>query len=417
MKKIITLICLLSVTGCSSTTAPASIVTFVPSSHSSVPKSAPQTIDVDLTALTLSDALRLARETSPALAAARHKITGQQHRQRAAGQTPNPRVTLGNEKIGLSQPIVIGGDLQEQRSITDAQLGLAEARFQQASLAVDAELRGAFAALLMLQTANEYQQEIVTVSAQCLQTARLEVEAGESTADVISEKLITDSKHQAQAESISCKLALAQQQLATLLNVSAQGLAVEGDLSSIVEIPKLEELLSNIDQIPLIAESLSRAQVAKARAKLAYAQAIPDFNLELFYTDDAQIEAAILFELPLNSRNNALHSSAKQSQLAAQSELDLATQQTRISLQMLRSELEHATEDYSRMHNVVLAAYLRSYDIASTRFLAGDISEKQLRVARLSLLNAQIEDLQAWLLMMQSWQDVRALVKTVPNSN
>ncbi|MBT4465238.1 MAG: TolC family protein, partial [Planctomycetes bacterium] len=114
--------------------------------------------------LSLEQALQLARSNSPALAAAQFQINAQQSLQSAAGQLPNPQVTLGNEKIGLSQPVILGQDLQRQQNVGAAQINVLEAELRSVQLQVDAQLRGAFSSLLMLQRAADLQQQLVKLS-------------------------------------------------------------------------------------------------------------------------------------------------------------------------------------------------------------------------------------------------------------
>ena len=108
--------------------------------------------------LSLEQALQLARSNSPALAAAQFPINAQQSLQSAAGQLPHPQVTLGNEKIGLSQPVILGQDLQRQQNVGAAQINVLEAELRSVQLQVDAQLRGAFSSLLMQQRADNLQQ-------------------------------------------------------------------------------------------------------------------------------------------------------------------------------------------------------------------------------------------------------------------
>jgi outer membrane protein TolC len=360
--------------------------------------------------LSLEQALQLARIHSPALAAAQFQINAKRSLHSAVGQFPNPQVTLGNEKIGLSQPVILGQDLQQQHNVGTAQLSVLEAEFRNVQLQVDAQLRGAFSSLLMLQRAAELQQQLIELSENAVHITQAQIAAGELTASASATTTAAAALYQAQAKSVLRKLETARSKLAMLMNVDHHGFKVVGELDGILKIPKLNELLDRIESLPIIEKELSKVQVAKRQKGFAYAQSIPNFDLELYYTSDEQIEAAVLFELPFNGKRNARHKSAAQQQQAARSTLMLRTQEARIALQQMHADIERATDAYSQVHDVVLANQQQVFAIANARFEAGDISKQQLGAEQMALLHVQLEELQAWLQMMQSWQAIRSLL-------
>jgi outer membrane protein TolC len=360
--------------------------------------------------LSLEQALQLARIHSPALAAAQFQINAKRSLHSAVGQFPNPQVTLGNEKIGLSQPVILGQDLQQQHNVGTAQLSVLEAEFRNVQLQVDAQLRGAFSSLLMLQRAAELQQQLIELSENAVHITQAQIAAGELTASASATTTAAAALYRAQAKSVLRKLETARSKLAMLMNVDHHGFKVVGELDGILKIPKLNELLDRIESLPIIEKELSKVQVAKRQKGFAYAQSIPNFDLELYYTSDEQIEAAVLFELPFNGKRNARHKSAAQQQQAARSTLMLRTQEARIALQQMHADIERATDAYSQVHDVVLANQQQVFAIANARFEAGDISKQQLGAEQMALLHVQLEELQAWLQMMQSWQAIRSLL-------
>ena len=414
MKYFSFIILLSSLSACASRDSGALLVHYTPPQNTEIDvaevASATAIECSSLPTVTLDEVLRAARENSPALSSARSRITAQQYRHQAAGQYPNPQVTLGNEKIGLSQPIIIGGDLSDQRDVAAAQLAVAEADFSQVQLQVDAQLRGAFASLLMLQMAVDYQQQLVVLSQQTLATIGAQVAAGELTASATNELLITIADQEFQIMALQRKLKLAQRKLATLTAAPSDDLIAEGNLQETVAVPQLALLLADMERLPVIAKSLSQAQVAKMQQQLAYAQAIPDFDLELFYTHDGQVEAALLFELPLSNRNNDLYRGAQQLAQSAQSDTELQIQDTRIALLKMHVALEQSIADYSRFNETVVPLQQRSYNMALAQHHAGDISLATLNSAHTQLLDAQISSLQAWLQMILDWQTVRQII-------
>lgn len=413
MKKISLIVFALTMVACASTDRPTPFVTNDSRSTLDANPLTIPTSDWGSNAnITLEMALTAARNNSPALKAAQFRIVAQQHTQRAAGQYPNPEMTLGNEKIGLSQPVILGGDLASKEKVAAAQLGIVEAEYQQAILQVDAQLRGAFASLLMLQLANDYQAQRLVLTDQSLNIMRAQVDAGEIARGATTTLLLEQASLQAQQDALSLQLDSARHQLATLVGAASNDFVAIGELNTIVKLPKLKELLANIEQLPAVAKSLSQAQVAKMQQDLAYAQAIPDFNIELFYTADEQVEASVLFELPLSGRRRELHRSARQQLLAAQSDADLSAQQMRIALQGMYAQLKQATNAYSRASTVVIGTLQQQLLLTQSRFEAGDISMASLNDAESMLLSAQISSLEAWLNMILAWQQVRSVVRT-----
>ncbi|MFT7516317.1 MAG: outer membrane protein TolC [Myxococcota bacterium] len=413
MKKISFIVLASVMAACASSDGPTPFATYDPPPTLVVsPLVMPTTHWGSKEKVTLEMALTAARNNSPALKAAQFRIAAQQHAQRAAGQYPNSEVTLGNEKIGLSQPIVLGGDLDSEEKIATAQLGIVEAEYQQAILQVDATLRGAFASLLMLQLANDYQAQRLVLAGQSLSIVRAQVDAGEIANDATTSLLLEQASLQAQQDTLSVQLDAARHQLATLVGAVSNDFIAVGELNTIVKLPRLEELLANIEQLPSVAKSLSQTQVAKMQRDLAYAQAIPDFNIELFYTADEQIEASVLFELPLNRQRRELHRSAQQQLLAAQSDAELSAQQMRLALQEMHSQLKRATTEYSRASTIVIDTLQQQLLLTKSRFEAGDISLESLNNAESMLLRAQISSLEAWLNMILAWQRVRSIVRS-----
>jgi cobalt-zinc-cadmium efflux system outer membrane protein len=143
------------------------------------------------TPLILEQALMLARNSSPALRAARLNINAAERAVGAAGLWSNPVLGVEAEglggdldlyrdaeySIGIKQEFQLGGKQRKDRTLAEQLIGVYEASSDEAMMALETEVRLAFAELLA-------QQEISKVRDQQMELARAFVEVARRRLDV-----------------------------------------------------------------------------------------------------------------------------------------------------------------------------------------------------------------------------------------
>jgi len=368
--------------------------------------------------LSLKDAIESAQKNSPALNAAQFQVEAQAQRLGVAGRLPNPKIGVkseGDTLIGFSQAIPLGGQGGKARAVETERLHAAQLHREKIAREVEAQIRGAFATALSLQIAGGIQTERVVITRQQLELRQAQVREGDLIPSDMTDLRIRLTSANAELERLTRNHHLALDELTTRMGfTNAHNLQLQGDLSSVLDLPNLNRLLARIADIPTVAEALSNAQVAQLRVHLADAKKIPDLNLELFYrqADDGQdaYDAAVLFDIPIRGRASANSRIAQAEASAAQQNAQLQIQETRLALSKSHAQLVQAHATLQRHQNEITPAISQQMQAAEHQFAAGETSLEQALTQRALLAQAKLQELNAWRDFMLAWSAMNVFI-------
>ncbi len=144
--------------------------------------------------LSLAEALDLAAEHSPVLAAARHQVEAAESRVLQAGRWANPELEFEIENFGgndelhgfesaestlvISQPLRIGGKIKHGRAVAESDSALAGRRQESVELDVRARTTSAFYSVLTAQERVGLGRELLSLAQSFADTVDARVEAG-----------------------------------------------------------------------------------------------------------------------------------------------------------------------------------------------------------------------------------------------
>ncbi len=137
-------------------------------------------------ALTLDEALRIARERFPALVAAKSEVAAARARVRSQGAFPNPSLEAKREEgtadrehaIELKQELEIFGQWLLRKRKASSELTGQEQVFQRELLDLTLQVKTAFFELIAAETVSEVARENLSVAERLLKAARTRFEVG-----------------------------------------------------------------------------------------------------------------------------------------------------------------------------------------------------------------------------------------------
>jgi len=141
--------------------------------------------------LTMADAVGLALEQHPSVAAARHRVQAARHRARAASAFPNAELTFtpfwgsanvggSDEELIVHQPLDVRGERRLQTRVAGAQLSTAESEADVAAQDLALEVRTAYIELLLARDMVSLNETLVQTATQFRDAAQTRFDAGDA---------------------------------------------------------------------------------------------------------------------------------------------------------------------------------------------------------------------------------------------
>ena len=253
--------------------------------------------------LTLQQALALSLEYAPALQAGRLQIQTKQIQSKYAGNWANPELEIELENFGgsgdfsgtqslettfsLAQSFPLGHDLKYMQRIAGHESELAAWDQQAMRLALLMQVTQRYIQAQTAQQRLEQSAQSLKLVKQVYDLTRKRIEAG-----VSPQVQLTRSAVQVAQMQMSHQQAVRQRdadmlQLALLWGLTETTFdSVQNNLTSLNELPQLDQLFGYIQQNPQIARWASELSKRQAEYQLARAQAIPDLVGRLGYRHD-----------------------------------------------------------------------------------------------------------------------------------
>lgn len=252
-------------------------------------------------ALTLNEALTIARERFPALRAANNEVVAARARVRSQGAFPNPRLGAKREEgsgdreegIELTQEIEVFGQWLLRRRKASWELTGKEQDFQREVLDLTLRVKTAFFELIAAETVAEVARENLSVAERLLKAARTRFETGDAPrADWIKAEV---EYTRALQEVLRAQRALGERRaglsfflgrdLATPLKVVEPALRkIEQDLARLRE--------TAIRLRPEVRRAEAAQQAAESQVSLAKSKWLPTFSVSAEYMRERKAGAS-----------------------------------------------------------------------------------------------------------------------------
>lgn len=380
--------------------------------------------------LDLAQALALAIDGRPELAAARAELAAAQHRAQASGQWPEANLVARAEAaplegrtvddadllVGIAQPLPLSARPDAERARADAEATRVAARVATVERSVVDAARGAFATALFTQHAAELR---ATLAAQA-EALRAPVEARGAQGDATASERVhaaLAARTAATAARIAERAATAaRSELAAAIGRPHASIdAVAGDLATVLELPALERLAVRLSDHPALRAAHADAAAARAAITLARAERIPDLELELLYrrigVDDVHaFDVGLSFPLRRGARSADRIAAAEAEERAARAR-GVADERTLVAeLKRSHARLAAALATRGELRAEVLPLHDELVRIEAARLAAGDARPDELRRAQHARSEAELELLDATADALAAWAELRALV-------
>lgn len=381
--------------------------------------------------LTLEQALALADEAHPEVAAARARVAAAEGRVLQAGRYPNPELvarmevapirgrTAGEAEYvtGLGQRLPVGGRLSVASRVEELERERLLKDLEARRLEVRARVHAAFGAALYMEEAVKLYTDAVRTAGRGLEIVRARAGAGDALPEDVARSEVEGVKARLERD----RAASVQEEalLALSAALGTPGLRVEsvvGSLEAVLEVPALESLLAVLTTSPFVESGEAAVAVERAREELARAQAIPDINVELLYRrqeasrTDA-FDAGLSVAIPFFDRNQGRIHEAR---------ADVATAEARARL--TRNEIEHrARAAHIRLTRGMAQTRLLRDEVlprsgivlrgAEVRYGGGDMSLADLLPILRDLTLARLSYLEALREVFEAWSELRPFVR------
>ena len=367
--------------------------------------------------LTLAQALALAIDRNPEIAAAESEIRAREGRILQAGTRPNPELSGTTENLGgndtitggvqstlaIGQRLELGGDRGARVAVASAGRDLA--RWDLASLRLDVVGRAtrAFIDVLSAQRRVELTTDAVRLAEEVRATVGARVEAGkvspieETRADVglATERIERD---RAATDLIGARSRLA----ANWGSTTPRFERVAGDLGDGIAIPSMEEVTSQLERNPEVARWTTEIAEREALLRAERSRAVPDVTVgggyRRFEAGDNAFVATVSLPLPLFDRNRGAQVEARERIAKAEEEKRSAIVRLRqmageahASLSRAQAEVGSLREQVVPGAESVYAAVSEGYRLGKFGFMEVLDARRTLAAVRAQLVRAQAD--------------------------
>ena len=283
--------------------------------------------------LSLSEALKLAAEHSPVLAAARYHVQAADARVVQAGRWANPELEFEVENFGgrdelsgfestestllISQPLQIGGKIKRGREVAESDYAIAGRHQASVGLDVRAQTTAAFYSVLTAQERLELSRELLGLAQSFADTVDARVEAGK-----VSPVEATRARMEVAAVRIAMirstrELEVARVRLSAMWGASSAGFQrAVGELPRPGARPAWSELRGLVDSTPDMRALDDRLLRSERVLALENSFKIPDLTVaagprRFSETGDSAWVAGISLPLPIFDRNQGSRRAAE----------------------------------------------------------------------------------------------------------
>ena len=298
--------------------------------------------------LTLEQALSLAAQRSPEIAAMQSEVRAREGRLMQAGARPNPELSGTTENLGgdvaktggmqttlqAGQRLELGGDRAARTAAAGAARDLAHWDLESRRLDVAGHTTHAFLDVLAAQRRVELAAASVALAEEVRSTVAARVEAGKvSPIEETRAEVALAMEHIERERTASDLIGARSRLAATWGSTTPRFERVAGDLDAIPAVPSLESVAAQLERNPAVARWTAEIAEREALLRLEQARAVPDLTVGAGFRHfelggGAAVVTASL-PLPLFDRNRG-------AQIEARERLGKAHEERRSALVRLR---------------------------------------------------------------------------------
>lgn len=385
---------------------------------------------------TLTQTLTVAQRYSAELSASRNEAQALDAMADSATQLPDPKLKFGIENV----PVQGSNDQRFTREgMTMQRIGIMQSyvsaeKRERKSQTLQAQARGVVAksgtirAVLQRDTAQAWLD--LALSQQALKTAKKLVDeterqqgvqkasvgAGSATPDSVLSMQMTLSAMRDKVTIATRDVQLAQSRL---LQLTGQSIAdVKGPLPRYQRLPADEKTLQDaIDRHPEVEAAQRESETAKARSAQSAIAALPDVEVEVFYSHRAEgydDMAGVMFtvDLPLfqSRRQDKDYAADLSRSMQAVDQLTLVQREHVAQVQSLVAQYQASQVLWQRQREDILPLQRKRLDVLTAQYRSGQSDLPTLLEARRGVLDTELAASQAEREMARNWAAIQWLI-------
>ena len=363
-------------------------------------------------ALTLPQALEMARRLNPELAAAQNEILAIEGVRTQAGTYPNPSLGFEVEDVRpqtrtstilLSQPIELGGKRAARINAAERALDIAAAQLAARRIEVRSAVTAAYFAALIAQERERLAEASLQLARTAREAARKRVAAGkvspiEETKARVAEANVRLEQVQAQSE-----LRSSLQNLKS--TIGTQDVAVDrldGSAEALPPIRPVDSLAQRVADAPVLRRAFLEVRRQGALVELEQARRIPDVTVSVGarrardnFENRTQAIVAVSVPLPFFDTNRGNIQEALRRQDKARDEALGLQQRLRADAFIAQQRLTTAREQAQALQRDVLPGATEALVAATRGFELGKFSFLETLDAQRTLFQARAQYLRA----------------------
>lgn len=387
---------LLLLCGCSVNRAaairPESSINFQLTEHNSAVSDSFQPVQPS-SQITFADALALALQNNPGLAAAIIEIHAAEARTIQSGNRPNPEIDLEFENFGgsgslsgadgiettiaLSQQILLSDKRRKQVDVAVFESDLAAWDAERKRLDLYAEVHNAFNQLLITQADIDAKTELLRLSESLLETTEQRIAAGKispaeaSRAEIVlAQNAIALKKAKQLRESARKRLA------ATWGSRDAHFSQVSGNIDIEFTLPPEDSLQKQLSNNPDLRRFAAETAHRKAEIAVADAMAIPDPTVRggvrhMYESGDIAFVVGLSLPLPISDRNQGNRAAARLNFAKTEREFEAAKLAIATELSKVYSGFSATQNEILLLKNTIIPQSEKAYASIRGGYLQG----------------------------------------------
>jgi len=366
--------------------------------------------------LTLRDALALALQRNPELAAFGKERAATEAAILQAGVLPNPVLEIAGDNRGnarkaeagdrstsiqLGQLIELGGKREARVRAAEASRDLANWDYEAKRIEVLSAVAQRFVDLLAAQQRHKLAEEALALARQVADAVGKRVQAGKVSPVEETKAQLAQGGAEVELEQAARERAAARSTLGALWDSRAPSFErVVGDLERLLALPAYERLAERVRNNPELARWSSEIERRRAGVDAAKAKAIPDVTVTAGVTrfsqfDDRAYMIGIAVPLPLFDRNQG-------GVLEANRRLDKATDEQRgtesrllVALSQAYQRLAAIDKEIATLRSVLLPGAQSAFDAATKGYQLGRFGYLDVLDAQRTLFQTRTQNLRA----------------------
>ncbi len=360
--------------------------------------------------LTLSQAVQLALESNPTLAAARLEVEAAAAQVLQGSLRPNPELTLQADdasRVSRTSMLEIGVPIEtagkRDARIRSADLGkqVAQSDLEGRSQRLRAAVVAAFFDVLAAQEQSALAADSVRLAQRATDIAAKRVVAGKVSPVEETRARVAEAGVRVTQTQVDSELRNARRRLSSLWgNPSPKFSNAEGEVERLVDLPSAELIEQRLARSPLLQRAQRELERRTSQVSLEQSRAVPDFMINLgvkrsIETPGDQALVGVKIPLPVANRNQGNILEALRREDKAREEL-LAT---RVALASdVQQALEHVRarrQEAELLRRDVLPGARSAYDAATIGFENGKFSFLEVLDAQRTLFAVKSQYLTA----------------------